>query len=91
MPIKSIDADIRFFFTEIIKQDLHERKDFWLKYIGSIKDSRVAIGTTDRHRLRNLLKEKERDFAECKLKSTLTLDFGNHIAVEFTDGRMELN
>ena len=91
MSIESIAADIRFFFTEIIKHDLYKRKDFWLSYISSIKDSRVAIGSADRYRLRNLLKEKEKDFAECKLKSTLTLDCGNHIAVEFSDGLMELN
>lgn len=82
-------ADIRFFFTEIIRNDPHERKDFWLRYIGSIKRSRVAIGSADRYRLRNLLKEEEekgRDFAEYNLEDTsaFILDFGNTVSVEFS-------
>ncbi len=82
-------ADIKFFFTEIIKDDPHERKEFWLRYIDCIKRSRVAIGNADRYNLKEVLEkeeEKGRDFAEYNSEDTsaFILDFDTFVCVEFS-------
>jgi hypothetical protein len=46
--------DLLFFFDFVIpdRSDPHNRKSFWLQYIDFVEDSRVALSSTDRYRLR---------------------------------------
>lgn len=50
--------DLVFFFDFVIRYDPHGRKDFWLRYIDQVVDSRVALSELDAWRLRNEVKEK---------------------------------
>lgn len=46
--------DLVFFFDFVIpdRKDPHDRKAFWLQYLGYVEDSRVALSSADRYRLR---------------------------------------
>jgi fermentation-respiration switch protein FrsA (DUF1100 family) len=43
-----------FFFDFVIpdRRDPHDRKAFWLQYLDLVEDSRVALSSSDRYRLR---------------------------------------
>lgn len=48
--------DLVFFFDFVIpdRNDPHDRKAFWLQYLDYVEDSRVALSSSDRYRLRSL-------------------------------------
>jgi hypothetical protein len=82
-------ADIVFFFDQVMTdyEDRHGRKDFWLQYVSSLKQSRPLLNTTDKLRLRYVLKKqgnKMLHFGETfGQKSAFLLDFGSIIVIEF--------
>lgn len=83
---------IRFFFESVLRpgKDPHGRKEFWLRYLPSIKRSRPLLSWIDRPRLETILKEKGRELAHCgsmddrSTASVFLLDFGNLLAIEFS-------
>src|SRR5439155_15930958 len=85
----------RFFFDLIMagQEDRHNRREFWLRYVGRVGNSRVAMGTRDRDRLRVQLTElKKRGRSEyAHLEdpfeddvSAFIMDFGRAVVVEFS-------
>ena len=89
------EEDLRFFFDLIMsgQEDRHNRREFWLRYVGRVGNSRVAMGTRDRDRLRVQLTElKKRGRSEyAHLEdpfeddvSAFIMDFGRAVVVEFS-------
>ena len=82
-------ADIVFFFDQVMTgyDDRHGRKDFWLRYISSLKQSRPLLNANDKIRLSSILRrqgKKMLHFGETRgQQSAFLLDFGKIIVVEF--------
>lgn len=82
-------ADIVFFFDQVMTgyDDRHGRKNFWLRYISSLKQSRPLLNANDKIRLYSVLRrqgKKMLHFGETKgQQSAFLLDFGNILVVEF--------
>ena len=84
------EEDLTFFFELIIRQDPHNRKPFWLRYVNKIRDSIVVIGEDDYYRYQRQLMElssKGRRFGRGFgiPTSAFIMDFGNYIVVEFSE------
>lgn len=85
------EEDLKFFFDLIMEgqEDRHRRRDFWLRYVPRVRNSRVALGETDRQRLRlqlEDLKKRGRTYATLDdwSASAFVMDFGPVIVVEFS-------
>lgn len=82
-------ADIVFFFDQVMTgyDDRHGRKNFWLRYISSLKQSRPLLNANDKIRLYSVLRrqgKKMLHFGETKgQQSAFLLDFGKILVVEF--------
>ncbi len=85
------EEDIRLFFDLIIKNDTSGRKAFWLKYAKRMHSSSVVISGKDYYEnARKLvdLSAKGRVFQKwppSNESSTFIMNFGEYIAVEFSD------
>ena len=83
-------ADIVFFFEHALPQrlDPHRRKDFWLRYVGRIQQSRPLLSAEDRARLRTILNQKPLENMNIgridELTSAFILGFGDLWVVEFS-------
>ena len=82
-------ADIVFFFEHVMTrdQDWHGRKEFWLKYVRSLKQSRPLLNSTDRARLKGALSRggaHSVHFGQTNGYSAFLLDFGPILVVEFS-------
>jgi hypothetical protein len=77
--------DIVFFFNKVMTNDEHGRKDFWLRYVPSLVQSRPLLTDVDRVRLNAVLpRDGTRHFGRTTgQRSAFLLDFGNVLAVEF--------
>jgi hypothetical protein len=82
--------DIVFFFEHTLPQrlDPHRRKDFWLRYVGTIQQSRPLLSAEDRARLRTVLNQKPLENMNIgridELTSAFILGFGDLWVVEFS-------
>ena len=82
-------ADIVFFFDQVMTgyDDRHGRKNFWLRYISSLKQSRPLLNAGDKLRLGSILRRQGRKmlhFGETKgQQSAFLLDFGSILVIEF--------
>ena len=82
-------ADIIFFFDQVMTgyDDRHGRKNFWLRYISSLKQSRPLLNGSDKLRLYSALRrqgKKMLHFGETKgQQSAFLLDFGSILVIEF--------
>ena len=78
--------DIVFFFDHVLKgNDRHGRREFWLRYVNSMVSSRPLLSDATAIQFRN-----NRDICFGKLTSSsnqaaFILDFGEVLAVEFSD------
>jgi hypothetical protein len=83
-------ADIVFFFEHALPQrlDPHGRKDFWLRYVSKIQQSRPLLSTEDRARLRTVLDQKPLENMNIgridEPTSAFVLGFGDLWVVEFS-------
>jgi len=89
--------DIVFFFEHVLPngKDPHDRKPFWLQYLGRLVQSRPLLCESDRLRLAAVLdrnKDRVVNFGRMRTdNSAFLLDFGNIVAVEFSKvGRVYL-
>jgi hypothetical protein len=85
------EEDLKFFFDLLMEgqEDRHNRRKFWLQYVHRVKNSRVAIGESDRQRLRlqlTELRKRGRTYASLEdwNASAFVMDFGSVIVVEFS-------
>ena len=82
-------GEIEFFFDHVLPEgaDPHGRKDFWLRYVGQVRQSRALLNKEDRDRFRLLpmkVKEKIGSFGFIEgTSSAFLLDFGAILAIEF--------
>ena len=82
-------ADIVFFFDQVMigYDDRHGRKNFWLRYISSLKQSRPLLNGSDKLRLNSTLRrqgKKMLHFGETRgQQSAFLLDFGSILVIEF--------
>lgn len=82
-------ADIVFFFDQVMTgyDDRHGRKNFWLRYISSLKQSRPLLNAGDKLRLNSTLRrqgKKMLHFGETRgQQSAFLLDFGAILVIEF--------
>jgi hypothetical protein len=82
-------ADIVFFFDQVMTgyDDRHGRKNFWLRYITSLKQSRPLLNGSDKLRLYSTLRrqgKKMLHFGETRgQQSAFLLDFGAILVIEF--------
>jgi len=82
-------ADIVFFFDQVMTEhdDRHGRKEFWLRYIPSLKQSRPLLSRNDRLRLQGVLRREANrmlHFGETRgQQSAFMLDFGSILVIEF--------
>ena len=78
--------DIKFFFDNVLEgRDPHGRRNFWLRYVGSIAASRPFISEATALPLRN---NREISFGKLSAgsnKAAFVLNFGEIIAVEFSE------
>jgi hypothetical protein len=82
-----------FFFESVLPkgEDPQGRKEFWLRYVPSIKRSRPLLCRADKERLRRDLREKglKLDHAgtmdEWSTASAFLLDFGPVLVIEFSE------
>ncbi len=83
-------GEIEFFFDHVLPEgaDPHGRKDFWLRYVGQVRQSRALLNKEDRDRFRLLpvkVKEKIGSFGLIEgTSSAFLLDFGAVLAIEFS-------
>jgi hypothetical protein len=83
-------GEIEFFFDHVLPEgaDPHGRKDFWLRYVGQVRQSRALLNKEDRDRFRLLpvkVKEKIGSFGFIEgTSSAFLLDFGAVLAIEFS-------
>ncbi|MBL8207018.1 MAG: hypothetical protein JNM09_22485 [Blastocatellia bacterium] len=82
-------ADIVFFFDHVLRHhDPHGRRNFWLRYVGSLAQSRPLLRHDDETRLANEIKRKRGASVSYGringVASSFLLDFGSIIAVEFS-------
>lgn len=82
-------ADIVFFFDQVMTgyDDRHGRKNFWLQYISSLKQSRPLLNGSDKLRLYSVLRQQGKKmlhFGETRgQQSAFLLDFGAILVIEF--------
>lgn len=82
--------DIVFFFEYVLprSRDPHRRKDFWLRYVHRVTQSRPLLNQDDRIRLVRELKAKSKESMNFGRidgpTSAFLLDFGNIVVVEFS-------
>jgi hypothetical protein len=79
--------DIIFFFQHVLPrgQDPHGRKDFWLKYVPSLKMSRPFLCDNDWYPLKGQLQTDKIEFGRINgNNSAFILDFGSIVVVEFS-------
>ena len=82
-------GDIVFFFDHVLgSYDPHRRRDFWLRYVGSLVQSRPLLRYKDETRLAHEIRRKQgalASYGRVKGKaSSFLLDFGSIIAIEFS-------
>jgi hypothetical protein len=82
------EEEIRIFFDLLFSYDPHGRKDFWLRYVGRLKSTRVVVCPDDhsKHYYEfKKLTEKGRSFANGfgSDASAFILDFGEYVAIEY--------
>lgn len=82
-------GDIVFFFDHVLgSYDPHGRRDFWLRYVGSLVQSRPLLRYDDETRLSNEIRQKRGALASYGrvkgVASSFLLDFGSIIAIEFS-------
>lgn len=82
-------ADITFFFDQVMRgyDDRHGRKQFWLRYVSALKQSRPLLSGDDRIHLRSLLDRERNKMLHYGTtrgqQSAFLLDFGSILAIEF--------
>lgn len=82
-------ADIVFFFDQVMTEydDRHGRKEFWLRYIPSLKQSRPLLSRNDRSRLQGVLRREANRMMHFGItrgqQSAFMLDFGSILVIEF--------
>lgn len=82
-------ADIVFFFDQVMTgyDDRHGRKEFWLRYIPSLKQSRPLLSRNDRSRLQGVLRREANRMMHFGVtrgqQSAFMLDFGSILVIEF--------
>lgn len=83
--------DIIFFFEHVLpsnRDDPHGRKQFWLRYVHRVAQSRPLLNQDDRIRLRPVLQTKGKESAHFGRidgpTSAFLLDFGDIVVVEFS-------
>jgi hypothetical protein len=82
--------DIVFFFEHVLPRgkDPHGRKQFWLRYVRRVTQSRSLLNWDDRLRLETQLRAKREESKESGRidghTSAFLLDFGNIVIVEFS-------
>jgi hypothetical protein len=85
--------DIVFFFESVLPkgEDPQGRKEFWLRYVPSIKKSRPLLRREDKERLQRDLKEKGMKLVHAgsmddwSTASAFVLDFGPLLVIEFSE------
>lgn len=83
--------DIIFFFEHVLgKGDKHGRKDLWMKYVGRLVQSRSLLSSSDAAKFSMAIKKSKGvsgSFGRVngKTVSAFLLDFGNIVAVEFSE------
>jgi hypothetical protein len=81
--------DIIFFFEHVLgKGDKHGRKDFWMKYVGRLVQSRSLLSSHDEARFSTEIKKSKGvsgSFGRVSggTASAFLLDFGDIVVVEF--------
>ncbi len=79
--------DIVFFFDHVAGyDDPHGRRDFWLRYIGTLTQSRSLLKPDDEFRLSAELRRRQGAVSYGRIKgaaSAFLLDFGKIVAIEF--------
>ncbi len=82
-------ADIVFFFDHVLRgNDRHGRRKFWLKYVGSLIQSRSLLRDEDERRLYAEIRRNQggRKYGRVTgAASSFLLDFGSIVAIEFSD------
>lgn len=85
------EEDIKLFFETIMENRSQGRKDFWINYLGALHGSKVILSPRDKQKCSvklNDLERKGRRFLTWQRSgsaSAFVLDFGTHIAVEFSE------
>lgn len=78
--------DIQFFFDNILKgHDPHGRRDFWLKYVDSMLESRPFLSEATAFPLKSNRDINFGSLSGGQNKAAFVLDFGPLIAVEFSE------
>ena len=87
--------DIVFFFESVLPsgKDKHRRKDFWLRYVSSVRRSRPLLTRDDRYRLERLLDQKGQKLTHVgsmndrsiSKTSAFLLEFDKLLVVEFSE------
>ena len=83
-------ADIVFFFEHVLPwgKDPHGRKQFWLRYVSRVAQSRPLLNWDDRRRLETVLRakrEESKNFGRIDgHTSAFLLDFDKIVVVEFS-------
>jgi hypothetical protein len=78
--------DIKFFFDNILKgHDPHGRRDFWLKYVDSMLQSRPFLSEATAFPLKSNRDINFGNLSGGQNKAAFVLDFGPLIAVEFSE------
>lgn len=79
--------DIVFFFDHVTgRNHSRGRRDFWLRYIGSLEKSRSLLNSTDEARLSVEIRSRQSTISYGRINgdaSAFLLDFGRVVAVEF--------
>lgn len=77
--------DIIFFFEHVLPKgsDPHGRKDFWLRYVNNLRQSRPLLSEDDRLRLSTRTKDVNYGRISGQ-NSAFILDFGTIVCVEFS-------
>ncbi len=79
-------ADINFFFDYVLKgQDRHGRRAFWLNYVHRLIGCRSLLSDMLASQLRGNKDISYGRLSETQNKAAFILDFGNIVAVEFSD------
>lgn len=84
--------DIIFFFDHVLpdRNDRHGRKEFWLRYVNKVQQSRTLLSWSDRTRINQHLPSKAVQstpfgkMVDWESTSSFLLDFGKIVVVEFS-------
>jgi hypothetical protein len=78
-------ADIVFFFDHVLRdRDPHGRRDFWLRYVGSMIQSRPLLRNEDEIMLDAEIRRSHTYGRVKGVASSFLLDFGSIVAIEFS-------